>query len=412
MCRIDDLIAQYCPNGVEYKELQEIFITRNGYTPSTTNKAFWSNGTIPWFRMEDIRTNGNVLSQSVQLITKEAVKGDKLFPANSILVATSATIGEHALITVPHLSNQRFTSLSLKPNFKKQLDVRFAYYYCFVLDRWCLNNTTRSSFASVDMAGFKKFMFPLPPLPVQQAIVDILDKFTQLEAELEAELEARQKQYAYYRDNLLSFENNSSSCVQWRTLGEVGVFIRGNGLQKKDFTDTGVGCIHYGQIYTHYGTYADKTKTYVSPELAATLKKVETGDVVIAVTSENLEDVCKCVAWLGNETIVTGGHAMIYKHNENPKYIAYYLQTVAFFNEKRRYARGAKVIDISKKDIEKIKIPVPPLEEQERIVAILDKFDTLVNDISSGLPAEISARRQQYEYYRNKLLTFQELRND
>lgn len=206
MSRIDDLITKHCPNGVEYKELQEIFITRNGYTPSTTNKAFWTNGNIPWFRMEDIRANGNILSESIQLITKEAVKGGRLFPANSILVATSATIGEHALITVPHLSNQRFTSLSLKPDFEKKLDMRFIYYYCFVLDRWCLNNTTTSSFSSVNMAGFKSFKFPIPPLPVQQEIVDILDTFTKLEAELEAELEARQQQYTHYRDKLLNFD--------------------------------------------------------------------------------------------------------------------------------------------------------------------------------------------------------------
>ncbi len=81
------------------------------------------------------------------------------------------------------------------------------------------------------------------------------------------------------------------------------MFVRGNGLQKKDFTESGVGCIHYGQIYTHYGIYADKTKTFVSEDLAASLKQVETGDIVIAVTSENLEDVCKCVAWLGKERL-------------------------------------------------------------------------------------------------------------
>jgi type I restriction enzyme S subunit len=93
MSKIDDLIAKHCPEGVEFRELQEIFITRNGYTPSTTNKSFWENGNIPWFRMEDIRENGKILSSSMQLISQDAVKGGKLFPANSILVATSATIG-------------------------------------------------------------------------------------------------------------------------------------------------------------------------------------------------------------------------------------------------------------------------------------------------------------------------------
>ena len=185
--------------------------------------------------------------------------------------------------------------------------------------------------------------------------------------------------------------------------------VRGNGLQKKDFTESGIGCIHYGQIYTCYGTFTGKTKSYVSEELARTLKKVNKGDLIITNTSENEDDVCKTVAWLGDEEIVTGGHATIFKHNENPKYLAYYTQTPMFTAEKRKYATGTKVIDVSANNLGKIKIPIPPLEEQNRIVGILDKFDALVNDISAGLPAEIKARRQQYEYYRNKLLTFKEV---
>lgn len=192
-------------------------------------------------------------------------------------------------------------------------------------------------------------------------------------------------------------------------MSEIGILVRGNGLQKKDFTESGIGCIHYGQIYTCYGTFTGKTKSYVSEELARTLKKVNKGDLIITNTSENEDDVCKTVAWLGDEEIVTGGHATIFKHNENPKYLAYYTQTPMFTAEKRKYATGTKVIDVSANNLGKIKIPIPPLEEQNRIVGILDKFDALVNDISAGLPAEIKARRQQYEYYRNKLLTFKEV---
>jgi len=184
--------------------------------------------------------------------------------------------------------------------------------------------------------------------------------------------------------------------------------IRGNGLPKKDFTETGIGCIHYGQIYTYYGTFTYKTKSFVSKDTAKTLKKVNKGDLIITSTSENIEDVCKAVAWLGDDEIVTGGHATIFKHHQNPKYLSYYFQTPAFSDQKRKYAKGTKVIDVSAKDLAKIKIPVPSLDEQKRIVSILDKFDSLVNDISIGLPAELSARRSQYEYYRGRLLTFNE----
>lgn len=192
-------------------------------------------------------------------------------------------------------------------------------------------------------------------------------------------------------------------------MGEIGTFIRGNGLQKKDFTESGVGCIHYGQIYTHYGTFATKTKSFVSEKLASKLLKIENGDIVLACTSENIEDVAKAVAWFGKETIVTGGHSVVFKHTANPKYIAYFMQTALFFNQKKRYAYGAKVIDIKTEDLAKIRIPIPPLELQEKIVAILDRFETLVNDLTNGLPAEIAAVKDQYEYYRNKLLTFKKL---
>ena len=204
---------------------------------------------------------------------------------------------------------------------------------------------------------------------------------------------------------MLSFEEDE---VEWKSLGEVGQLIRGNGLQKKDFTETGVPAIHYGQIYTYYGTFATETKSFVSPELAKTLRKVDRGDVVITNTSENLEDVGKALVYLGKQQAVTGGHATIFKPSEIiiGKYFVYFSQTTTFANQKRKYSKGTKVIDVSATDMGKINIPIPPLAEQERIVSILDKFETLTNSISEGLPREIKLRQQQYEYYRELLLSF------
>lgn len=402
MSRIDELIQPLCPDGVEYKPLGEIFDTRNGYTPSKAQEKYWENGTIPWFRMEDIRLHGRILSDSIQHISRCAIKGGKLFPANSIILGTTATIGEHALVTVECLSNQQMTNLAIKKEYSSVLNIKFFFYYCFVLGKWCRRNINAGNFALLDISKLKKRLIPVPPLPVQEEIVRILDKFTALEAELEAELEARRKQYEYYRDQLLTFSDE----VKWKPLGEIGTFVRGNGLQKKDFVDHGVGCIHYGQIYTYYKTVATETKSFVTKELALHLTQVYPNDLIIACTSENIEDVCKTVAWLGKETIVTGGHACVFRHKQNAKYLAYFLSTDSFFRQKKKFARGAKVIDIKTDDLAKIRIPVPPLAEQERIVRILDKFDALVNDISSGLPAELEMRRKQYEYYRDKLLTF------
>lgn len=205
----DSLLASFSEPAVKFYSIEELFTTRNGYTPSKSNSSYWENGTVPWFRMEDIRENGGVLSEALQSVHESALKKGGMFPAGSVIVATSATIGEHALINVDFLCNQRFTVLTPKEEFKSLLSPKFLYYYSFVLDRWCLSNTTQSSFASVDMKRFKKFEFPLPSLEEQQRIVDILDRFDALTSSLSeglpAELAARRSQYEYYRDQLLTF---------------------------------------------------------------------------------------------------------------------------------------------------------------------------------------------------------------
>ena len=255
------------------------------------------------------------------------------------------------------------------------------------------------------ISNFANKQIPIPPLVIQAEIVRILDVFSAHTVELTAELTARKKQYNYYRDQLLSFDKNEVNYLPMGYEG-IGEFIRGGGLQKKDFTETGVGCIHYGQIYTHYGTYADKTKTCVSNEFAMKARKAKSGDLVIATTSENDEDVCKAVAWIGSEDIAVSSDACIYRHNLNPKYVSYFFQTEHFQKQKNQYITGTKVRRVNADNLAKIFIPIPSPEEQARIVAILDKFDALTNSISEGLPREISLRQQQYEYYRDLLLSF------
>jgi len=201
--------------------------------------------------------------------------------------------------------------------------------------------------------------------------------------------------------------------AEWKPLGEIGELVRGSGLPKTDFTDSGVPAIHYGQVYTYYGLFTHTTKSFVSEETSKKLKKVDFGDVVITNTSENLEDVGKSLVYLGEKQAVTGGHATILKPYEGllGKYFAYYSQTHEFFKEKRRYAKGAKVIDVSAKDLSKIEIPIPcpenpekSLEIQAEIVRILDTFTELTTELTT----ELNARKKQYNYYRDKLLSFEE----
>ena len=201
--------------SVTWMRMCDLFDMRNGYTPSKTNVEYWENGTVPWFRMEDIRQNGRILSDSIQHITSSAVKGGRLFPANSFIIATTATIGEHALIIADSLANQQFTNLQVRKSLIDKVNIKFLYYYMYIVGAWCKNNTNVSGFASVDMKKFKKLLIPIPSISKQQRIVAILDKFevlvNDLSQGLPAEVAAVQEQYEYYRNKLLSFSRADMS---------------------------------------------------------------------------------------------------------------------------------------------------------------------------------------------------------
>lgn len=188
--------------------------------------------------------------------------------------------------------------------------------------------------------------------------------------------------------------------VEYKSLGEVAELQRGSGMPKSTFTDEGIPAIHYGHIYTKYGTTSTHAYAYVDPSHATKLTPVAPGDLVVANTSENLEDVGKAVAWAGNSPAVTGGHATVLSSDQDSKFLSHYFRTAEFNAEKRKYAFGTKVVELSAANLAKIRIPVPPIEVQREIVLILDKF--------VKLEAELEARQQQYEYYRDKLLTFPE----
>lgn len=276
--------------------------------------------------------------------------------------------------------------------------------------------SVHAAVTSLRMPMFQKFPIPIPcaedpkrSLEIQAEIARKLDRLSNFTSELKEELAVerkfRQKQFDFYREQLLDFEGKN---VDHLPMGDelVGTFTRGGGLQKKDFVESGVGCIHYGQIYTHYGTYARTTKSFVSEEFAKKARMAKPGDLVIATTSENDEDVCKAVAWLGDEDVAVSSDACFYSHKLNPKFVAYFFQTQQFQKQKRVHITGAKVRRVNANNLAKILIPVPSAEEQERVVNILDKFDTLTTSLSEGLPREIKLRQQQYEYYRDLLLSF------
>ena len=428
MSKLQELINKLCPNGVEFKPLGEVFEMRNGYTPSKNNPDFWEGGTIPWFRMDDIRENGRILSDSIQHITPSAIKGKGLFEANSFILATTATIGEHALIIADSLANQQFTNLKVRKSLSNLLVTKFIYYYMFIVDDFCKRNTNVSGFASVDMDKLKKMPFPVPPIEVQEEIVRILDSFSDYAAELQAELQARKQQYEYYRNLLLTFNPSAYGCgtddeqkdgvttwgghnykIEWKKMGEIGTFIRGKRFVRTDIMDRGVPCIHYGDMYTYYGLYTDNTPTFLKEEKAQKMRFAQKNDIVIVAAGENKDDLGNAVAWLGEKPAAVHDACFIFRSNLYPNYISHICRSHNYHKQIKMFANEAKICSVSGQDLQKVLIPVPEYELQIKIASILDRFETLVNDLTNGLPAEIAAVKDQYEYYRNKLLTFKKL---
>ncbi|GAA7351540.1 restriction endonuclease subunit S [Helicobacter pylori] len=415
MNRIEKLLQTLAPKGVEFKTLEEVFEIKNGYTPSKNNPEFWEKGTIPWFRMEDIRKNGRILKDSIQHITPKALKNKKLFPKNSIIISTTATIGEHALLIVDSLANQQFTFLSKKADCDPALDMKFFFYQCFLLGEWCKKNTNVSGFASVDMTAFKKYKFPIPPLEIQQEIVKILDAFTELNTELNTELKARKKQYQYYQNMLLDFNDINSNHkdakeklaqktypkrlksllqtlapkgVEFRKLGEVCDFQKGKSITKKAVTFGKVPVISGGRQPAYYHNEANRS----GETIAISSSGVYAGYV-------SYWDI---PVFLADSFSVSPKQKILI-----PKYLFHYLTT----QQDAIHATKSTgvILHVYSKDLQNFLIPIPPLEIQQEIVKILDQFSVLTTDLLAGIPAEIEARKKQYEYYREKLLSFKPL---
>ena len=410
MSRLDSMIQELCQDGVEYKTLDDLFVLKNGYTLSKKNDEYWHNGTVPWFRLEDIRTNGRVLSDAKQHVTSKAVKGS-LFPANSIIVSTTATIGEHALIESPFLINQQLTCVSVKEQFKAQINIKFVFYYFEILKEDLKRIASQSgNMPIVSLAKMKQLLMPLPPLEVQEEIVRLLDDFTAKTAELQTELnkeyEARKKQYEYYRDTLLT-KNEQIPRVK---LCEIATSLyRGAGIKRDQVTEKGIPCVRYGEIYTTYDTCFSDCVSHTDVKYLASPKYFEHGDILFAITGESVEDIAKSIAYLGHDKCLAGGDIVVMKHNQNPRYLTHVLSTGMARAQKSKGKVKNKVVHSSVPSIEQIEIPLPSLDDQQKYADILDDFYLALNKLQSELPAELESRQKQYEYYRDKLLTFKEL---
>ena len=301
-------------------------------------------------------------------------------------------------------SNQKFWSSDgcFCISHNKFINNKYLYFFLLGKEHYLRSQVRYAGIPTLDSTAIEKILIPIPPLSEQNRIVGILDTFTESIENLKKQITERKKQYDHYRDQLLDLEGKPEKDV--KQFGEICEMIKGNCVQKTDFVDEGIGCIHYGQIYTHYGSFTYTTNKFVSKEVFDKAKKASKGDIVMTDTSENVEDICKSVAYLGEEDIAVSNHALIIKHRQNPKFLSYTTYTKSFFNQKRKYAYGVKVTGIKPDHLARFLIYLPSIEEQNHIVSILDTFEASI----ANLEQQLSLRQKQYEYYRNMLLTFDE----
>lgn len=195
--------------------------------------------------------------------------------------------------------------------------------------------------------------------------------------------------------------------VEYKRLGEIGTsFYRGSGIKRDDITPDGIPCVRYGEIYTTYHVAFSRCISHTQNQNLAKSKFFSHGDILFAITGESVADIAKSCAYLGNEDCLAGGDILVMKHEQNPKYIAYALETNDARKQKSKGKIKSKVVHASVQSIKDIVIPVPPLEVQSEIVKILDNFTELTTELTMELTTELTARKKQYEYYRNRLLTF------
>jgi len=389
LSKIGDLINKLCPNGVEYKELGTIleYEQPTKYIVNNTNynKSF--------------KTPVLTAGQSFVLGYTDETEG--IFTANKL----NPVIIFDDFTTSFHWVNFNFKVKSsamklLKPKTGNDINFRFVYY-CMKCLLYQPQEHSRKW-----ISVYSKFTIPIPPLEVQEEIVRILDTFTALISELKAELEARKKQYEYYRNKLLSFEGKN---VEWKTLGEVCEFKYGFTAKARDKGDTRF--IRITDINSNGKLKKEEIK-YINLSENNKEYLLRKGDVLIARTGATYG---KTILYDEEYNAIFASFLIRIRFINNtitPKYFWHFAQSTKYWEQAVKLVSGGAQQQFNANVLKLIKIPAPSIELQHKVLTILDKFDTLVNDLSIGIPAEIEARQKQYEYYRGKLLSFKEINNE
>ena len=401
MSKLEELIARLCPDGVEYKPIKDVVVSlRTGLNPRSFFRLNTENAKNYYVTIREIRDNSIVFTDTTDRIDDEALRlcnNRSNLEIGDVLFSGTGTIGMTAVIEEPPNNwNIKEGVYSIKPK-KEAMNSR---YMMFVLQSAYIKNIiSRKVFGgtvkSISMKDLMDIKVPVPPLEVQREIVHILDSYTtsnnELKEQLEKELAARQKQYAHYKEFLFESLQDIGST----TLDKISI---NRDSQRKPVTSSkreageipyygASGIVDYVKDYIFDGDYL-----LVSEDGANLLAR--STPIAFSISGKT---------WVNNHA-----HILEFPNYHTRKFVEYYLNSI----DLSPFISGGAQPKLNQKNLNKIDIPVPPLSEQQRIVDILDRFDALCNDITSGLPAEIEARKKQYEYYRDKLLTFKELKKE
>ena len=394
-------------NDGEWKTdtMETIFDIKNGYTPSKSNSSFWDNGTIPWFRMEDIRKNGHILSDSIQHVTPAAVKNAGLFPAYSIIVATTATIGEHALIIVDSLANQQFTFLTKRKSFDNKLDMMYFHYFMFIIDEWCKKNTNAGGLLSVNMDSFKKLTIPYPSSLSEQK--KIADCFVSIDKEIDAtkrKLELLKEHEKGLMQCLFPAKGKTTpelrfpefiGTKEWTPtqLGAIGETF--GGLSGKSAEDFGIGkpFVTYKQVFN--SSEIDSSEcALVQVSENETQNKLQYGDVLVTMSSETPDEV-GYTAVVTNKNIpecYLNSFCFIYRLFDNEsidaKFLIYLFSSDVYRTAVVRIAQGITRFNISKTKFKEIELVIPENKnEQIKIAETLSSVDKQIAEYDKKIKA-------------------------
>ena len=399
MTHIEQMIQDMCPNGVEWKTLGEVCEMKRGST-ITANQA--EDGEIPviaggqkpaYFHNQSNRTGKNIT-----------------------VAGSGAYAGYVAYWDQPIFVSDAFT---VTPK-EASLDIKFVYYFLTNIQDKIYHTKKGSGVPHVHPSSIADFEIPLPPLKIQKKIVECLDKFSALAAELQAELQMRRKQYEYYRTHLLTPHSDCNSAGdstddcnwEWKTLGEIGTFYGGlSGKSKDDFKDGNAKFITYLNIGCNPALRLDISETVkIGPNERQNI--VQYGDALFTGSSETPDEcaMSSVVTEHPTEKLYLNSFCFGFRFNSLdgicPSFYKHYFRCDAFRKAVRKTANGTTRFNVSKKEFAKLSIPIPPLELQKKIANELDKFEKIISSLSDGIPAEQAAQQKRYEYYRDLLLTF------